>query len=130
MLPWARAVFRGKDRGIELENDWKEMGCSMQSLLPHEEKGEITSIILSRMMIEDGRRLLEQVLPDDLAQFQLTPALNSRLRQLLDRQEKGVPLKDAERHEAEGSAEPAEPLTLLRLRAEGAALTAVKTKRS
>ena len=50
--------------------------------------------------------------------------------QLLDRQEKGVPLKDAERREAEGLVELAELLTLLRLRAEGAALKAVKPRRS
>jgi hypothetical protein len=65
-----------------------------------------------------------------LDQFQLPPAVNARLRELLDRQDKGVPLKDAERREAEGSVELAELLTLLRLRAEGAALKAVKPRRS
>jgi hypothetical protein len=73
---------------------------------------------------------IELELPDDLAQFQLPPAVNARLRQLLDRQEKGVPLKVAERREAEGLVELAELLTLLRLRAEGAALKAVKRRRS
>jgi hypothetical protein len=73
---------------------------------------------------------IELDLPGDLAQFQLPPAVNARLRQLLDRQEKGVPLKVAERREAEGLVELAELLTLLRLRAEGAALKAVKRRRS
>jgi hypothetical protein len=73
---------------------------------------------------------IELDLPDDLAQFQLPPAVNARLRQLLDRQEKGVPLKATERQEAEGLVELAELLTLLRLRAEGAARKAVSSKRS
>ncbi len=73
---------------------------------------------------------IELDLPDDLAQFQLPPAVNARLRRLLDRQEKGVPLKVAERREAEGLVELAELLTLLRLRADGAALKAVKRRRS
>jgi len=73
---------------------------------------------------------IELDLPDDLAQFRLPPAVNSRLRQLLDRQEKGVPLKEAERREAEGLVELAELLTLLRLRAEGAARKGVTPSRS
>jgi hypothetical protein len=73
---------------------------------------------------------IELDLPDDLVQFRLPPAVDARLRQLLDRQENGVPLKEAERREAEGLVELAEFLTLLRLRAEGAALKAVSRKRS
>ena len=73
---------------------------------------------------------IELDLPADLAQFRLPPGVNARLRQLLDRQEKGVPLKDAERREAEGLVELAELLTLLRLRAEGAAVKAVTPTRS
>jgi hypothetical protein len=73
---------------------------------------------------------IELDLPDDLAQFRLPPAVNARLRQLLDRQEKGVLLKEAERREAEGLVELAELLTLLRLRAEGAARKAVTSSRS
>ena len=73
---------------------------------------------------------IELDLPDDLAQFRLPPAVNARLRQLLDRQEKGIPLKETERREAEGLVELAELLTLLRLRAEGAALKAVTPRRS
>ena len=65
---------------------------------------------------------IELDLPDEFAQFRLPPAVNARLRQLLDRQERGVPLKEVERREAEGLVELAELLTLLRLRAEGAAL--------
>ena len=63
---------------------------------------------------------IELDLPADLAQFRLPAALNARLSELLDRQDSGVPLKDKERHEAEGLVELAEMLTLLRLRAEAA----------
>ena len=44
-----------------------------------------------------------------------------RLHTLLDRQDQGPSLTDAERHEAEGLVDLAEFLTLLRLRAERAA---------
>jgi hypothetical protein len=73
---------------------------------------------------------IELDLPADLAQFRLPPAVNARLRQLLDRQEKGLRLKETERREAEGLVELAEMLTLLRLRVEGAALKAVTPRRS
>jgi hypothetical protein len=72
---------------------------------------------------------VELDLPDDLAQFRLPAAVNARLRELLDRQDNGIPLKEQERHEAEGLVELAELLTLLRLRAEGAASKAVGSKR-
>jgi hypothetical protein len=72
---------------------------------------------------------IELDLPDDLAQFRLPVAVNARLRELLDRQDSGVALKETEREEAEGLVELAELLTLLRLRAEGADRKAVATKR-
>jgi hypothetical protein len=56
--------------------------------------------------------------PDDLARFCLPPGVNARLRELLDRQDRGTRLSAAERAEAEGLVELAELLTLLRLRAE------------
>jgi hypothetical protein len=46
------------DRGIRLENDWKEIAIPFRSLRPDEEAGRIPSMILSPMIIEDGRRLL------------------------------------------------------------------------
>jgi hypothetical protein len=55
-------------------------------------------------------------LPADLAQFRLPKAVAARLQALLDRQESGQPLSEAERDEAEGLVELAEFLTLLRLR--------------
>ena len=73
---------------------------------------------------------IELYLPDVLPQFRLPPAVNARLRQLLDRQERGIPLKETERREAEGLVELAELLTLVRLRAEGAALKGVTPRRS
>jgi hypothetical protein len=64
---------------------------------------------------------IELDVPDELAQFRLPAAVNARLHDLLDRQDNGIPLKETERREAEGLVELAELLTLLRLRAEGAA---------
>jgi hypothetical protein len=71
---------------------------------------------------------IELDLPDDLTQFRLPAAVNARLSELLDRQDSGVPLTDAERQEAEGLVELAEMLSLLRLRAEGAARHAISAK--
>jgi hypothetical protein len=46
------------DRGIRLENAWKAIAIPFRSLRPDEEAGRIPSMILSPMIIEDGRRLL------------------------------------------------------------------------
>ncbi len=59
-------------------------------------------------------------LPADLARFRLPAAVASRLQSLLDRQDAGDPLTADERAEAEGLADLADLLTLLRLRAERA----------
>ncbi len=64
---------------------------------------------------------IELEVPDDLARFHLPPGVDARLTWLLDRQDRGSHLTDAERREAEGLVELAELLTLLRLRAERAA---------
>jgi hypothetical protein len=56
--------------------------------------------------------------PADLARFRLPAAVAARLRTLLDRQDAGHPLSPDERAEAEGLADLADLLTLLRLRAE------------
>jgi hypothetical protein len=61
---------------------------------------------------------IELELPDDLALFRLPPGVNDRLQELLDRQDSGIRLSEAERREAEGLVDLAELLTLLRLRAE------------
>jgi hypothetical protein len=65
--------------------------------------------------------LVEVRVPDDLARFRLPAGVQSRLQELLDRQDAGRPLTAAERSEAEGLVNLAELLTLLRLRAERAA---------
>jgi hypothetical protein len=57
-------------------------------------------------------------LPIELTHFKLPPAVQTRLQDLLDRQEAGTSLTDAERAEAEGLVELADFLSLLRLRAE------------
>jgi hypothetical protein len=57
-------------------------------------------------------------LPDDLARFRLPSGVQARLTELLDRQDRGQALTDAERAEAEGLVTLAEVLSLLRLRAE------------
>lgn len=56
--------------------------------------------------------------PADLARFKLPLAVAARLQSLLDRQDAGHPLTTEERAEAEGLADVADLLTLLRLRAE------------
>ena len=67
--------------------------------------------------------------PDDLVHFRLLARVNSRPRELLDRQDSGIPLKETARPEAEGPVELAEFLTLFRLSAEGAGRQAVTPKR-
>ena len=54
--------------------------------------------------------------PDDLARFRLPPGVNTRLQELLDRQDSGERLTPAERKEAQGLVNLAELLSLLRLR--------------
>ena len=77
---------------------------------------------------EEGRHLMSQSvvfqieLPEDLERFQLPRGVNGRLQALLDRQDSGEVLTTAERGEAEGLVNLAELLSLLRLRAERAAL--------
>ncbi|HEX4611437.1 MAG TPA: hypothetical protein VH092_24805 [Urbifossiella sp.] len=60
-------------------------------------------------------------LPADLNRFRLPAAVAARLRWLLDCQDAGRDLTDAEREEAQGLSDLADLLTLLRLRAERAA---------
>jgi hypothetical protein len=60
---------------------------------------------------------LELLIPDDMAGFRLPRGVDERLAHLLDRQDGGARLSQAERQEAEGLVELAEMLTLLRLRA-------------
>jgi hypothetical protein len=55
---------------------------------------------------------------EELERLRLPRALDHRLRALLDRQDRGEELSDAERTEAEGLVDLAEFLSLLRLRAE------------
>ncbi len=64
---------------------------------------------------------IEVEVPDDLSRFHLPPGVNARLTELLDRQDRGSLLSEAERLEAEGLVDLAELLALLRLRAERAA---------
>ncbi|MBE9160246.1 hypothetical protein IQ265_25995 [Nodosilinea sp. LEGE 06152] len=55
-------------------------------------------------------------IPVELTQFRLPQAVQERLQLLLDRQDEGQELSQAERQEAEGLVELAEFLSLLRLR--------------
>lgn len=61
---------------------------------------------------------IELELPDELSKFRLPAAVQSRLQELLDRQDSGLALSPAERREAKGLVTLAEFLSLLRLRAE------------
>ena len=72
-----------------------------------------------------SRVTIELEIPGDLARFRLPRALDQRLQDLLDRQDGGIALSQAERREAEALVEVADLLTLLRLRAESAAGAAV-----
>ncbi len=65
--------------------------------------------------------LIELQVPGDLARFALPPGVQSRLQELLDKQDQGKPLTEAERSEAEGLVNLAEFLSLLKMRAERAA---------
>ncbi|MCB0031844.1 MAG: hypothetical protein KDE28_28230 [Anaerolineales bacterium] len=62
--------------------------------------------------------LLQLTIESELAQFDLPPAVQSRLQALLDRQDQGQELSENERQEAEGLVKLAEFLSLLRLRSE------------
>lgn len=55
-------------------------------------------------------------IPIELPRFQFSQAVQERLRCLLDRQDEGNALSQAERQEAEGLVELAEFLSFLRLR--------------
>lgn len=57
-------------------------------------------------------------IPIELTRFQLPQAVQARLQFLLDRQDEGNILSQAERQEAEGLVELAEFLSLLRLRSQ------------
>jgi hypothetical protein len=46
------------DRGVELENDWPDIQVPVQDFRALEEQGRIPSLILSPMIVDDGRRLL------------------------------------------------------------------------
>ena len=55
-------------------------------------------------------------IPLELTRFQLPPAVQARLQGLLDRQDEGHTLSQAERQEAEGLVELVDFLSLLQLR--------------
>jgi hypothetical protein len=61
--------------------------------------------------------LIQIELPADLEKFRLPEGVDRRLQALLDRQDRGDELTEAERQEAEGLVDLAELLSLLRLRA-------------
>jgi len=63
---------------------------------------------------------LELQLPDDLARLRLPDGVQQRLTELLDKQDTGKTLSNAERLEAEGLVDLAELLSLLRMRSERA----------
>lgn len=63
---------------------------------------------------------IEVDLPSDLKNFRLPKSAAERLNELLDRQDSGVTLTEAEREEAEELVDLAELLTLLKMRAEHA----------
>jgi hypothetical protein len=56
-------------------------------------------------------------IPHDLSRFKLPPGVDARLKELLDRQDEGIPLTSKEGREAQGLVSLAEMLALLKLRA-------------
>jgi hypothetical protein len=64
---------------------------------------------------------VELELPRDWKTFRLPPALNHRLRQLLDRQDRDGSLPRAERQEAKALCDLVDMLSLMKLRAARAA---------
>lgn len=64
------------------------------------------------------RVMVELDMLADLDQFKLPSGVNERLQALLDRQDQGEVLTQAERIEAEGLVDLSEMLSLLRLRAQ------------
>ncbi len=65
--------------------------------------------------------LIEIDLPNDWKRMQLPPALNARLHDLLDRQDREGKLSRQEKREARALVELTETFSLLRLRAKRAA---------
>lgn len=69
-----------------------------------------------------GQAVTVQIeMPDELEGLRLPSAVDRRLQDLLDRQDRGETLTDGEREEAEALVDLAERLSLLRLRSERAA---------
>ena len=62
--------------------------------------------------------LLQIEMPIAAEKFRLPKSVNNRLQMLLDRQDSGKKLTNAERKEAKGLVELAEMLSLLKLKAE------------
>ncbi|CAN5450630.1 hypothetical protein BH20ACI1_BH20ACI1_18250 [soil metagenome] len=60
--------------------------------------------------------IIEIEIPSSIRQFKLPKGVNNRLQDLLDRQDSGKILSDAEKSEAEGLVDLAEMLSLLNLR--------------
>jgi len=75
------------------------------------------TLALQMVVISRDRCMSEVVeIPIELTRFQLPEAVQKRLQLLLDRQDAGEELTQAERQEAEGLVELVEFLSLLRLR--------------
>ena len=62
--------------------------------------------------------LMQLTIDSELLQFELPPAVQTRLQELLDRQDQGQDLTSEERGEAEGLVELAEFLSLIHLRSQ------------
>lgn len=69
-----------------------------------------------RQHIVHVSQAVEIQVPDDLAVLKLPHGVDRRLQDLLDKQDEGISLTEAERAEAEGLVELSEVLSLLKLR--------------
>ena len=94
------------------------MACATRSI----RAGGFSTILFvkSRSTRKSGELLVSIELPHDLARFRLPNAVNRRLQELLDKQDRGERLTAHERKEAEGLVILAESLSLLKLRTQAA----------
>lgn len=83
--------------------------------------GRCVSMLLGLEVAMSQAVAFQLEIPDDLARFHLPDGVQHRLDSLLDQQDRGEPLSDDERREAEGLVNVADLLSVLCLRAERAA---------
>src|SRR5262245_60020610 len=98
----AEADRDAEDPSGEMIGDGRTDRAEASSCYNDDRDDHLQEVAMSRIVA------IEVELPDDLALFRLPPGVNARLQELLDRQDSGNRLDEAERREAEGLVELAE----------------------